>query len=229
MTRLYSPKLPNSVDVFYYYLSQSRYNTVDWDVRIRVRLNKPVKKNLDLPQSAFAMSCSGEWFPLLDLSYDESSYGRRHWNPIEDRSIGLRKADLERIHKALWGEIDLAESDEELEVNPSDATMGSEDTAPSIPLINPAEKIKMLHTVNLLFASVGIGLKVARTKKGHDEFRNKYIQWALTDSEWFGVNMRKVAGCPLPRDKEYKKERPSTKEMWGESEDGEDARSVYSY
>ena len=124
----------------------------------------------------------GGWQPIYWGYYDndEGDYGR-DWREIERGEVERNQEGVLDIHEVLFGPIDVPSSDD------ADAVL--------------AYRRKLVVTVRLLFAVVGISYKVACKDGERDEGSYRFGLEGLSD-RWVAQGIRAACGFQLSGDPE---------------------------
>ncbi|KAJ7487230.1 hypothetical protein B0H11DRAFT_2014891 [Mycena galericulata] len=202
LSRIYSPTNPAAIDVSLEYHYRTRYSSVEFYCNIYYRVHPSITERklvLSTPQGPRKMN---GFRPLLEMGLADMPPGRR-WRAIEERAFNLSQAQARTLHRILFGEAAMADSDA------APAGLGG--------------KIDVREMMELLLASVGISFYAAidpDDEEDEDAFTMGDLRWeGIEGSErWLGRHIRSVAGCaPMPRDGEE-----SDKAEADDDEDDED-------
>jgi len=199
--RVYSPSSPAYIDVHFDYANVCGMHEVRWNYALGFKItHKPrpehaniaaLRKEVDNLDrvSASSMHNSKGWRSVCHGFFDNSNGNSgRKWRRIERGAVDLTQNDVLEISKALFGDI--------------------EEPAPGA---SDAEKLeyrrKLVWSVRLLFAAVGIGYQIACTDSEEDKSSDSYglrsIKWVLeTDrsDSWVARGVRKACGFQLSSD-----------------------------
>jgi len=104
---------------------------------------------------------------------------------VEDANFDLEEADVKDVYEVLWGPLDVIQGDDDAEKTTD-------------------RRSKMVNTVRVLLAAVGIGYAIAITDDGQDDAEDIFILEGLSD-RWFARGVRKACGFQLKRDPENEK------------------------
>lgn len=177
-SRIHSATRPTAVDVSFMYRHRTHQNRVEFYCHVFFRVADPITSaKQDRPKTS-----SQGWERLFEMgTYCDSDDNppRRGWHPVVQTQWGLEARQLARIRNALFG--------------------GA---------CCPATDIDKVDTVRLLLASVGIPYHVARTEDDEDAQSPslaRAIFWEWEYDDWIGVNTRRVCGCTLGRDNDWKR------------------------
>lgn len=132
------------------------------------------------------------WRSIACGSY--SHYGRsgKKWVKVEDTAFDLGEDDVKQAYEALWGPLDDIRGDNE---NKQEVDRRS----------------KMVDTICVLLAAVGIGYDIAISDDEEDDPCDVYMLEGLSD-RWFARGVRKACGFQLKSDPENEKKRLAERE-----------------
>lgn len=106
------------------------------------------------------------------MALDDDVPPGRHWQPKRVQTWGMGAADVNRLHRALFGRADRA----------------------------PGAAVDKVDMVRLLLAAVGVPLGVAREEAARDELSPGGFRWEGLHAQWIGMNIREACGVPLDGD-----------------------------
>ncbi|KAH0833946.1 hypothetical protein J3R83DRAFT_11142 [Lanmaoa asiatica] len=187
LVRIHSPAVPKYIDVHIKYHCRSRMYSTEWYYSLGYRVYNRISgssapyhhPSTNGPPSMW--HSRGGWQSICWGYYDsDGNYGRK-WRPIEVAEIGLHEEGVLDIHEALFGPIDTPPNDN------ADALL--------------EYRRKLVTTVRLLFAAVGLRYKVACTDGERDENSRKYMLEGLWD-KWVARGIREACGFQLSGDAE---------------------------
>ncbi|KAH7911547.1 hypothetical protein BJ138DRAFT_1125931 [Hygrophoropsis aurantiaca] len=223
LVRFYSPSTPSYIDVHMYYHSRSRYYSFEWAYSIGYKIHtrpSPLPANYvaiarETDSGVQTMHTRNGWRSICWGLYDdaEGNYGRK-WHRIEVGEVDLYEDAVLDIYDAIFGRpIDPVEADDtEAEMN---------------------RRRKLVGTIQLLFATLGVGYDIACDDKEEDEdypYRGRGLRYLLEglSDRWVARGVRKACGFQLQKDPEA--ERKGKEERLEHStsspdDDGEDSES----
>ena len=185
LVRIYSPAVPKYIDVHIKYHCRSRLYNIEWFYSIGYRICNRISGEptayftppTDSPPSVY--HARGGWQPICWGFYDdEDNYGSK-WRRIEVADMGLYDEGVLDVHETLFGSIEMPSGDN------ADAIL--------------AYRRKLVATVRLLLATVGIDYEVACTDGERDEGPRDYMLEGLSD-KWVARGIRDACGFQLSGD-----------------------------
>lgn len=185
--RIYSPATPKCVDVHIKYHCRSRWNSIEWSYSLGYRIYNRLSGDptaFYIPSTNGSLSrwhSRGGWESICWGYFDdEDNYGPR-WRRIEVAEMGLHEQGVLDVHEVLFGPIEMPPSDN------AEAVL--------------AHRRKLVTTVRLLLAALGIDYGVACTDEETDERPYEYTLEGLSDL-WVARGIRAAYGFQLSRDAE---------------------------
>jgi hypothetical protein len=181
LTRVYSPTRPVYIDIRFNYDRRPRRYSIEWDYSLDFKIYSRPGTN-DYESKAYY---GNVWRSIASGTYDNCGRSRKKWVKVEDANLDLEEDDVKDVYEALWGPLDVIQEDDE-----SKQEMD--------------RRRKMVNTVRVLLAAVGIGYAIAIDDDEQDDAENIFILEGLSD-KWFARGVRKACGFQLTKDPENEK------------------------
>ncbi|KAG8215205.1 hypothetical protein J3R82DRAFT_8744 [Butyriboletus roseoflavus] len=187
LVRIYSPATPKYIDVHIKYHCRSRMYEIEWFYSLGYSIYNRISGSADTYRDPSTNGPPSRWhtrggWQSICWGYydDDGNYGRR-WRRIEVAEMGLHEDGVLDVHEVLFGPIDTPPNDN------VDAVL--------------EYRKKLVATVRLLFAAVGIRYGVACTDEETDERPEDYMLEGLGD-KWVARGVREACGFQLSKDAE---------------------------
>ena len=178
LTRIYSPTRPVYIDVRFNYHRRPRYYSTEWDYGLKFKIySRPGTNDYEI-KSYYGNG----WRSIAYGSYDNCGRSVKKWVKVENAELDLGEDDVKDVYEALWGPLDGAQGD-----NGDEQEMD--------------RKRKMVNTVRVLMAAVGIGYAIAIDDNEQDDAGDVFMLEGLSD-RWFARGVRKACGFQLTKDPE---------------------------
>ncbi|KAG6374090.1 hypothetical protein JVT61DRAFT_4733 [Boletus reticuloceps] len=185
LVRIYSPAAPKYIDVHIKYHCRSRFYEIEWFYSLGYKIYNRISGSPtdylspSLNGSPSLWHCRGGWQSICWGFFDDKgNYGPK-WHRSEVADMGLHEEGVLDVHEALFGPIETPPRDD------ADALL--------------AYRRKLVATVRLLFAALGIDYGVACTEDETDERPYDFMLEGLAD-KWVGI--RAACGFQLSSDAE---------------------------
>ncbi|KAF9239414.1 hypothetical protein BU15DRAFT_46651 [Melanogaster broomeanus] len=190
IVRIYSPAAPKYIDVHVKYYCRSRYYEIEWyyslGYKIHHRIPATTSNTLSVVKDYILRDEPPNWhtrhgWQQICWGYFDDSEGNHgpKWRRRERGALELYDEGVLDIHDSLFGPMDEPPSDDEAETL--------------------VYRRKLVSTVRLLFATVGIDYRVACTDEEEDERPDDYMLEGLSD-KWVARGIREACGFQLKRD-----------------------------
>lgn len=212
LVRIYSPAAPKYIDVHVKYHYLSRMSEVEWHYSIGYKIYNRISGSPSVyhdpptngPPSMWHSRAG--WQPICWGYYDDDGNYGHTWRHVEVADMELNEEGVLDIHEALFAPIDTPPGDN------ADALL--------------AFRRKLVVTVRLLLAAVGIDYEVACTDEETDERPGDYMLEGLWD-KWVARGIREACGFQLSGDAEAAKRgnEERKEQAMGEDDEEEDSFS----
>jgi hypothetical protein len=198
LTRIYSPTRPVYIDVRFDYHRERRYYTTQWNYSLDFKIyDRPGTNDYEKRRSEKG------WKSIAYGSYDDCGRSGKKWVKVENAELCLEENDVKGVYEALWGPLDDIQGDDEEEKEMD-------------------RRSKMVDTVRVLMAAVGLGYSIAIEDDEEDDPDGVFMLEGLSD-RWFARGVRKACGFQLGKDAEDEKKSLAEQEAGSDHPDEDDS------